>query len=241
MERSMSDPALFAFNKDATVKVEHIGRCRLAVCRIGNVLCDAGGVATLGFEQSFIQDHSNLYPGLRARVPAGFSTALRKWLTSLLQENAVLERDRGIASDASFFSFVATASADLSPIQCIPHYDSTDPNLWAAVIYLCDRRFSGTSFYRHRRTGYEEITELNQDNYQIALDADIRRHGIPKAAYVNGDGPLFESIFSNALEFNSAIVYPGRVLHAANIDSPFSAPDGKNEWRLTVTSLLKVT
>ena len=50
---------------------------------------------------------------------------------------------------------------------------------------------------------------------------------------------LFETTFSTELKFNSAVVYPGRILHAANIDRRFSPPKDKSEWRLTVTALLE--
>lgn len=229
----------FEFNAHAEVRQAHIGRRGITVTLIDNVLCDPDRVAALGFAQSYTEDHSNLYPGMRARLPEGFSTALRAWLTPILRRHGVLAGSRVIQHDQSFFSVVTTASADLMPIQCIPHYDSTDPNLLAAVIYLCDARFSGTSFYRHRRTGYEEITDENRDNYQLALDHDMRVHGVPPREYMNGDNLLFETVFSNPLQFNSAIVYPGRVLHAGNVQGPFLPPRDRSEWRLTITTLLQ--
>jgi hypothetical protein len=232
-------PALFAFNDNAEVKLAHIGRRGIAVIMIDNVLLDPEGVAALGFAQSYAPDHSNLYPGVRAPMPESFSTAFRAWLTPILQRNGVLEDGRVIYRDTSFFSVVTTASTDLLPIQRIPHYDSTDPSLFAAVIYLCGPRFSGTSFYRHRKTGYEEITEENRNNYRLALDTDMRMHGAPRKEYMNGDSLLFEVIFSNELKFNSAIIYPGRMLHAGNINRQFSPPKDKSEWRLTVTALLQ--
>ena len=66
----------------------------------------------------------------------------------------------------------------------------------------------------------------------------MRLHGPPRREYVNGDTPLFELILSSALKFNSAIVYPGRMLHAGNISPVFTPPRSKDEWRLTITSLL---
>jgi len=230
----------FLFNDHAQVRLAHVGRRGIAVSMVDNVLHDPEGVAALGFDQSYSHDRSNLYPGLRAPVPESFSTAFRAWLTPILQRSGMLEEGRVVRSDVSFFSFVATASADLLPIQRIPHYDSTDPNLLAAVIYLCDTRFSGTSFYRHRRTGYEEITAENCNNYRLALDNDLRVHGAPQQQYMNGDSLLFEAIFSNELRFNSAVVYPCRILHAANIKRQFQPPRDKSEWRLTVTALLQV-
>jgi len=233
------DAALFAFNNDAEVRVAHIGRRAIPVTLIDNVLREPQGVASLGFAQSYAADSSNLYPGLRAPMPGIFSTALRAWLTPILQRTGVLEDNRAIYRDVSFFSVVTTASTDLLPIQRIPHYDSTDPNLFAAVIYLCGTSFSGTSFYRHRKTGYEEITEENRHNYQIALDSDMRVHGAPQKEYMNGDSVLFEAIFSTELKFNSAVIYPGRILHAGNIKRQFEPPKDKSDWRLTVTSLLQ--
>ena len=220
----------FAFNPNATVEEMHIGRSGVPVTQIDDVLLDPAGVAAFGFAQPYAQDRTNLYPGVRAVVPESFSAAFRAWLAPILR--------RTIDRDTTFFSVVATASADLLPIQCIPHYDSTDPRLFATVIYLCDSRFSGTAFYRHRRTGYEQITAQNADNYKLALNSDMRTHGPPKKEYIDGDTVLFETIFSNELRFNSAIVYPGSVLHAAKIGKGFIAPKDPSEWRLTVTALL---
>jgi hypothetical protein len=233
--------APFVFNTDAMVKLVHIGRRRLPIAVVDNVLHDPEAVAALGFAQSYAEDRSNLYPGVRSPMPERFSPALRAWLTPILRRNGVLGPDGVLHRDSSFFSVVTTASTDLLPIQCIPHYDSPDPNLFAAVIYLCDSRFCGTSFYRHRRTGYEEITPENQENYKLALATEMRLHGAPKKEYMNGDSLLFEAIFSNELRFNSAIIYPGRALHAANIPSQFKPPKDKSEWRLTITALLHST
>lgn len=229
----------FAFNHAAAVELARIGRRGVKVSVINNVLHNPDGVAALGFTQSYAQDRSNLYPGMRAAMPERFSTPFRAWLTPILQRNGVLRTNQAISGDTSFFSVVTTAARDLLPIQCIPHYDSTDPTLLAAVIYLCDTRFCATAFYRHRRTGYEEITEENVNNYKLALNTDMRMHGAPKQEYMNGDSLLFETVFSNELQFNSALVYPARVLHAAMIEKQFNSPQDRSEWRLTVTSLLR--
>jgi len=232
---------VFAFNPHADVELTPIGRRGIKVTLIDNVLRDPLRVAALGFAESYTADDTNLYPGLRAAMPESFSTAFRGWLTPILQGNGGLAPGRAISRDSSFFSFVSTASKDLLPLQCIPHFDSTDSNLLAAVIYLCDSRFGGTAFYRHRRTGYEEITPENVDNYQLALNNDMRTHGAPRKEYINGDTTLFETLFASELKFNRAIVYPGRALHAAKIDKQFESPKNKNDWRLTITALLHAT
>lgn len=228
----------FVFNSHVQAQQVCVGHRQFAVTLIDDVLSAPQDVAALGYAQSYAEDRSNLYPGVRAPMSESFSTAWRAWLTPILQRSGALQAHQTIQRDSSFFSVVTTAPQDLLPIQRIPHYDSADPRLLAAVIYLCDTRFSGTSFYRHRRTGYEEITAENQNNYRIALDNDLRKYGPPDKAYMNGDNFLFETIFSAELRFNRAIVYPGRALHAGNIARGFSPPRDLTEWRLTITSLL---
>lgn len=231
----------FVFNPNAAVELVRIGRRAIEVILIDNALQDPHDVAALGFAASYDEDRSNLYPGFRAPLPESFSTAFRAWLTPILQRNGVLEDRQTLNRDSSFFSVVATAGQDLLPIQRIPHYDSTDPSLFAAVIYLCDTRFSGTAFYRHRRTGYEAITKDNVDNYRLALNSDLRAHGPPEREYIAGDSMLFETLYRSELKFNRAIVYPAGALHAAWIGKPFVPPRDRSEWRLTVTSLLHAT
>jgi Family of unknown function (DUF6445) len=236
----------FVFNPSAKVTHTPVGRGQIAVTRIDDALLDPEGAAALGLAQSYAKDPNNFYPGMRAVAPESFSTALRAWLTPILQGNGVLKCDQALYRDASFFSVVTTAGTDLLPIQRIPHYDSTDPKLLAAVIYLCrppptGAGFSGTSFYRHRRTGYEQITEANHTNYQLALDHDMRTHGPPKREYADGDSTLFETIFSVPLRFNTAVIYPSRILHAANIHRHFTPPKDPGEWRLTITATLQAT
>lgn len=230
----------FAFNQAADVRVTRIGRRGIAVTEIDGVFHNPEDVAALGFAQAYAEDRGNLYPGVRAATPDDFSTALRGWLTPILRRAGILASDQAVNQDKSFFSVVTTASSDLLPLQRIPHFDSIDPQLLAAVIYLCDTRFSGTAFYRHRRTGFEEINAQNVSNYQLALNRDMQIHGMPDKEYTNGDSALFELIYSSELRFNSAIVYPGRVLHAARIARQFNPPESKSEWRLTLTALLSV-
>src|ERR1700709_1150452 len=90
MSDGCQDATMFAFNRDAEVRLAQIGRRGIPVTRIDNVLCQPEDVAALGFAQAYAEDGSNLYPGSRAPVPGGFSTAWRAWLASILQRNGVL-------------------------------------------------------------------------------------------------------------------------------------------------------
>jgi hypothetical protein len=171
-------------------------------------------------------------------LPAEFSRPFHAWLTNTLRCTGVLEEGSYVHEDASFFSIVNKNRAKLLPLQRIPHYDSTDPRVFAAVIYLFDRANSGTSFYRHRTTGYEKIGVDNKDNYKAALNRNMKSLGPPAREYTNGSNALFERTHSVDSAFNRIVIYSGNVLHAADIDGSLFSADDNSPWRLTVSSLV---
>jgi hypothetical protein len=235
------DEGMFAFNPNARVSSARVGNCPIAVTVADDVLLHPWRLAESGLSHEFAEDAGNLYPGVRARVPTQFSRPFHAWLTRTLHSTGVLEESRHIQADASFFSIVNKSRENLLPLQRIPHYDSTDPGVFAAVIYLFERANSGTSFYRHRITGYEKINGDNEDNYRTALNRNMKKSGPPAREYMNGSNELFERIHSVDSAFNRIVIYSGNVLHAADIDGSLFAGNDNSQWRLTVSSLIKAT
>jgi hypothetical protein len=232
---------VFAFNANATVSSVRVGQCPIAVIVADDVLLRPQQLAEFARCQEFAEDDGNLYPGVRARVPAEFSRSLRVWLTRALRRTGVLDESWHIHDEASFFSIVNKSREELVPLQRIPHYDSADPGVFAAVIYLFHRAHSGTSFYRHRATGYEKITAGNEGNYRTALNHNMKHLGPPAREYMNGGNGLFERTHSVESAFNRIVIYSGNALHAADIDGSLLGSTENSQWRLTVTSLINCT
>jgi hypothetical protein len=241
MSAGEKNESMFAFNPDASVRTVHVGECSIGVTVADDVLLRPRQLAELGLGLVFAEDDSNLYPGVRARVPAEFSRPFHAWLTRALHRTGELEEGFYIRDDASFFSIVNKGPANLLPLQRIPHYDSTDPTVFAAVIYLFDRANSGTSFYRHRTTGYERIGGDDAANYKIALNRNMKQYGPPAREYTNGSNVLFERTHSVDSAFNRIVIYPGNALHAADIDGSLFSGNDNSRWRLTISSLINST
>jgi hypothetical protein len=235
------DEGMFAFNPNASVSSARVGACPITVTVADSVLLRPRLLAEFALGHEFVEDDSNLYPGVRARVPPEFSRPLHAWLSRTLHCTGMLDEGCHIYDDASFFSIVNRSRATLLPLQRIPHYDSTDPGVFAAVIYLFDRAHSGTSFYRHRTTGYEKINVANQENYRTALNRNMKKLGPPAREYTNGSNDLFERTHSVESAFNRMVIYSGNVLHAGDIDGSLFDGNDNSQWRLTVTSLINTT
>jgi len=179
----------------------------------------------------FAREAGDFYPGIRTPAPAGYPDWLAQaaLATGMARLPTVLRTTFAIATDA--------ADA-LAPIQRIPHFDTLDPTMLAAVHYLCAPPHGGTSFYRHRGTGYERIDPSRAAAWRQGLTRDREQHGLPAPHYPTEHTAGFERIGLAALRFNRLILYPANCLHAGDLGAAPLAHDAVH-GRLTLTSLLR--
>lgn len=184
------------------------------------------------------REMGEFYPGVRARVgPSyydGVSSVLGPILCKAFGAGAMARFERAL------YSIATTPSPALSLAQRIPHFDSADAGGIAIIHYLSRADFGGTSFYRHRSTGFEAIDASREQAYFSALKSDFERTGEPPAAYIDGDTHLFERTASFGAAFNRALIYPSRVLHCASIPNGVELPPDPRTGRLTVASFLSI-
>jgi hypothetical protein len=175
------------------------------------------------------------YPGTRAVTPGIYCFAIRAFLGQAIGETFGLSASN-VVGELSHFSLVTTPPDKLSVVQRMPHYDNTNPKQLAVLHYLCGPPFGGTSFYRHRGTGYEYVDEPRSAHYQQALSADLATQGPPPRRYIFEDDALFERTGSCAAAFNRVIVYRSINLHSADIRAAFNFQAGPRTGRLTVNT-----
>ncbi len=172
------------------------------------------------------------YPGLRAPVPMPFVQAAHAYLEPSLRAAFGLG-DQIVASGGWDFSLVTKQPGELTLRQRMPHIDSTHPGKLALLLYLAPAQQGGTSFYRHRGTGYETIDEDRFDRYEAALKADVAALGEPQG-YICGDTPIFERIADYEAVFNRLLVYRSRNLHSASLAPGFVGSPDPRTGRLTL-------
>ncbi|GAA0316564.1 hypothetical protein GCM10009087_28740 [Sphingomonas oligophenolica] len=175
------------------------------------------------------------YPGIRAVVAPVMLRDLLQALSPVIADIFGLAPFEVI--DA-FYSLVTTPASALAPIQRLPHFDGVEDGRLALLHYLSPDPRGGTAFYRHRATGFESIDAARLCTYRAALDADLRRTGLPGPAYIAGDTPLFEQIARFDAVFNRAILYRSTTLHCADIPEDMALSADPSTGRLTVNTFL---
>lgn len=184
---------------------------------------------------SFDAVSDTFYPGCRSPIPPIYCFAVRAFLGDYIAKAFGVAADR-ITGELGHFSIVSTPPAKLHLLQRMPHFDTTNPQQLAVLHYLCEPQQGGTSFYRHRRTGFEFIDEARKPLYANALNEDMTVFGPPPMKYVCGSDPIYERTASFSAAFNRVLIYRSINLHSADIEPDFSFDADPRTGRLTANT-----
>ncbi len=221
---------------DLRSEVVRIGAEATPVLVVDNVLSDPQVVIDYAAAHaSFTPDVGAYYPGDRSPMPRIYSFALRALLGPVIASAFGLKEFLPVQEKGDF-SMVTTPPGELQVLQRMPHIDNTNPKHFAVLHYLCGPDHGGTSFYRHRETGFETIDERRFPIYRKALEDRLASHGPPPAGYALGDDAVFERIASFDSALNRVLVYRGLSLHSADIGPGFRFDRAPRTGRLTANA-----
>ena len=226
----------FEIGAQFKLDVVRIGTERSPVVVIENFLNDAEGLCEIAASSAVFRPVEGVvYPGNRAALPARYEATFRRYLQQSIREIFGFGAQNIVRSQGDF-SIVTVRPENLQVVQRIPHFDGTEQGMIAGVHYLCPASKGGTSFYRHRRTGYENITEARKGLYLRTLKEEAGAVGLPSVAYINGETAQFQRIASFDAVFNRMLIYRGSILHSGNIAPDFDFDPDPRTGRLTANT-----
>ncbi len=232
----LADNEPFDLGERFKLSVVRVGTERSPVIVVENYLSDVEGLRELAASSAaFKPVEGVVYPGDRAPMPARYDATFRRHLQKSVGEIfgfGTLD----VVRRQSDFSIVTVRPEKLHMVQRIPHFDGTEQGMIAGVHYLCPSSKGGTSFYRHRRTGYENITEPRKNLYLRTLNEESKTMGPPPAAYINGETAQYQQIASFDAVFNRMLIYRGSILHSGNIARDFDFDADPRTGRLTANT-----
>ncbi|PUA27258.1 MAG: hypothetical protein B0W54_11690 [Cellvibrio sp. 79] len=217
-------------------RVEYIGKEAQPILIIENYIADPESLIDYCARFCHFKQADAYYPGVRAPAPDAYVQVMNYYLNKIVYDTFGVD-GAVIKSAQSDFSMVITPPEQLKPIQCTPHYDSLLGTELAAVHYLCNASMGGTSFYRHRATGFEYIDKARAATYTNVIKEQALLPDYPKQ-YMNGSNDFFEQIASFSAVFNRLIIYRCTSLHSGNIASGFLFDPNPRTGRLTINTFL---
>ena len=227
----------YRVNEKRAVQTMRVGNEQNPVIVIDDLLVDPRTLVEFAATAARFLMPKNWYPGLRAEpLPQPYVIALIQALHPIIGEVFGLPTAGGVNTN-TYFGLATTLPSALSPLQRLPHFDAPNPRQVALLHYLCDSAHGGTSFYRHRATGFESIDEARQKPYFDRLNAELAS-GPPPARYVSGDSDLYEETARIEARFNRLVIYRSRTLHSANVNAAQGLSSDPRAGRLTANVFL---
>jgi len=226
----------FAKHPDFEVHKLALGHERAPLLVIDNLMADAESLVDLAAKKMF-GDVVTYYPGVRAKAPLAYQQFILQQLGPLFVEYFGHSEARLRFTDCHF-SLVTTPPEKLEYLQRIPHTDSYFGRQLAFIHYLFKADLGGTSFYRHRKTGFEVIDQARCLEYAALRDEAENGPHAPPPAYINGDTPLYKEIDRQEGIFNRMLVYRRNSLHSACISAGFAPDANPRTGRLSVNGFL---
>jgi hypothetical protein len=217
-------------------RVDYIGNERSPVVVIEDLWTHPHELIDLAAGRNDYTARSLYYPGVRSPAPVDYARAVTRQLTELIVATFELRGDLTITD--STFSLVVTPAENLVAFQRVPHFDSADPNRLAVLHYLCGPEHGGTSFYRHRSSGIESVTDGNRDSYIKLVNSEVKSNGMPPARFIDEDTAMFQRVAKYDCAFNRALIYRGNLLHSVTTPPAFVPNSDPRTGRLTVNTFL---
>lgn len=229
----MYSPAL-ALNPDARWHLLKIGREQTRVLLIDKVFTDLGAVQELAKAQPFEAENATYYPGVRAPCPDVLRNALLGMSAGVIHQAYGIAPQRKMTDQGSWLSLASTPENELHPLQCMPHFDSQHSTDFAIMLYASDRIFQGTGFYRHKPTGFENITPERWPTFEQSRKAFAQAQGTVNQGYFGQSNAEYELMGKIDYRPNRMLVYPGTLLHSGLIDADTDLSTQPQTGRLTV-------
>ncbi len=228
-----------ATNALLDLRVQHVGREQTPILIIDDLLLSATEMRRLAKQQAqFKYSRNSGYPGVRAALPIDYNNAVVPPLLTVLHQ--VYNVPQSFIHELLFawYSLVTKPPPELSLLQRIPHFDSTNPFYFASVHYLNPNNKGGTGIFHHRPTGFERITAERVGPYFEAAKAFIHEHGEPSPEYINSSNKHFELIAEVPYKPNRMVCYPGNLLHSGLVEPTRDIDSKPDSGRLTANLFL---
>ena len=222
------------------IDVLHVGRERQPVVQVDGLLADPRSVVAFAArELEFGQGPSgSFFPGLRSRGAPSYVALFRTLLDRTLREAFSLPENCTFQF-SNMFSMTTIPPAELDRTRQLPHVDSVGRRKLGVVHFLFDGELGGTSFYRHRATGWETIDEDREPRYLAIAQQEKTTIGYGSGYRVERSG-LYDLLHETVPAMDRMVIFPGNLLHGAGVPDDAKLSPDPREGRLTLNSFIQL-
>ncbi len=232
----------YTLNKNLSIKLLNTAHAIQKIIVIENLLEHPQALIDFATQHNFKpapgQAAGKGYPGVQLVPPNTYSQLVTDFIKPLIQKEFDIAETLEMRKSECVISLMTTQPENLGPIQCVPHFDTSNVNQFAVLLYLCDQTHGGTAFYRHNATGLEFITAANSDRYLDIFFAELNAKK-PAQGYFTDSDERFTKIGFLPAAVNRMVIYRSCVIHSPyliNLDKSINADP--RTGRLTINTFV---
>jgi len=242
MTNSAANTAAYTLNKNLSINLLNAAHAIQKIIVIDDLLENPQDLIEFAAQHSFKpapgQSVGKGYPGIQLVPPPAYSQTITHFIKPLIQKEFGIAEAVEMRKSECAISLMTVKPEDLSPAQCVPHFDTSNINQFAIILYLCDQNHGGTAFYRHNATGFEFITPGTSDQYFDILFAEQKMRP-PARRYFTDSDQQFTKLGVLPAKFNRMVIYRSCTLHSpylTNLEHSINADP--RTGRLTVNTFV---
>ncbi|GGY62395.1 hypothetical protein GCM10011613_02350 [Cellvibrio zantedeschiae] len=233
---------LFALNENLSVKILNPNNPIQKIIIIDDILKQPNNLIAFAAANNFSpyagHGTGKGYPGLRLTPPSDYSNTIVDFIKPLIRSEFAIPENLEMGKSECALSLMTTKPEELGPLQCVPHFDTSNINQFAVLLYLCGQPHGGTAFYRHNATGLEFITPATKDRYLDMFFAELNEKR-PAQQYFSESNERFTKIGFLPAALNRMVIYRSCVIHSPYlIDPGRSINSDPRTGRLTVNTFV---
>lgn len=214
---------MYSLNPELSQQAFRIGNEQTPVFIVDDFMQDYSGAIEEAIQSPYAADKESVgayYPGMRAPVGSEYGMSLLKYTQAIFYKIFSVPNQLTLFPQNGSYSLITKQEQDMDALQCLPHFDNSKTFSFAMLHYLNEGDFGGTGFYRHKPTGYENITAGRQSDYLQSAQKYMASHGAPEKRYFTESTEHYELIHKVDYKPNRLVIYPATILHSAFINDP---------------------
>lgn len=208
----------FLANPVAKPMLQYIGNTKTPIIVTDDFAQDgAKSIRLFAANTKFIHDEVNLYPGIRAELPAAYVRSVIDAIGKNIYKVYGIPETMKLKVTQACYSLVTQPASTLGLLQRIPHFDTTSPYSFAVLHYLAEGEHGGTGFFRHIPTRLERVYEVDKNNYFTIANDFFSQSKAPEKSYMSAGNDHYDLYHQVDYVPNRLAVYPGNLLHSGLI------------------------
>ena len=214
-------------------KIERVGTEKTPVITLDHFSMFTAPLQNAALQAAFSPDTKTYYPGVRAPIPQQAVVAILQGIYRQLYAVFDIPKSLRLKPRDASFSLISSTPSDLSDLQRIPHFDTSNPYFFALLLYLNPGPHGGTGFFRHNSTGFERVGDERTETYFSVADQFLQQQDGPSAGYVKESRDDFALFHEIEYRQHRLAIYPGNLLHSILVDEQTDIDPDPRTGRLT--------